>query len=125
VLGFLEAAGYLYAPRYLGIDQAGRDILTYIPGQTTDHPSQRADGAYARGAVMLRELHDLTSGHPAAAGRECILHGDPGPFNTIFSGGRPVALIDWTSCRPAIGWMTSARYPAKQQCLGWRSDQMG
>ncbi|HEY5397215.1 MAG TPA: hypothetical protein VIL16_17660 [Trebonia sp.] len=34
-----------YAPRYLGVDDRGRDILTYIPGRTTDHPSQRADGA--------------------------------------------------------------------------------
>jgi hypothetical protein len=100
LLGYLESAGYPYAPRYLGVDDRGRDILTYIPGRTTDHPSQRADGAYARGAVMLRELHDLTAGHPLAAGRECFLHGDPGPFNAIFRDGLPVAFIDWTSCRP-------------------------
>jgi Ser/Thr protein kinase RdoA (MazF antagonist) len=100
VLPLLEAAGFDAAPRYLGVDDHGRDILTYIPGQTTRHPSQRADGAYARGAVMLRELHDLTAGHPLAAGRECVLHGDAGPFNTIFTDGMPVAFIDWTSCRP-------------------------
>jgi len=100
LLSYLESAGYPYAPRYLGVDDRSRDILTYIPGRTTDHPSQRADGAYARGAAMLRELHDLTAGHPLAAGRECLLHGDAGPFNTIFSGGMPVAFIDWTSCRP-------------------------
>ena len=100
LLGFLEAAGYPYAPRYLGVDDRGRDILTYIPGRTTDHPSQRAEGAYARGAVMLRELHDLTAGHPLAAGRECVLHGDAGSFNAIFQNGMPVAFIDWTSARP-------------------------
>ena len=49
---------------------------------------------------MLRELHDLTAGHPLAAGRECVLHGDPGPFNAIFQDGTPVAFIDWMSCRP-------------------------
>jgi hypothetical protein len=98
--GSLESAGYPYAPRFLGVDDRGRDILTYVPGRTTDHPSQRADGAYARGASMLRELHDLTAGHPLAGGRECVLHGDPGPFNTIFSGGTPVAFVDWTSSRP-------------------------
>ena len=100
LLGFLEVSGYPYAPRYLGIDDRGRDILTYIPGRTTDHPSQRADGAYARGAVMLRELHDRTAGHPLASGQECVLHGDPGPFNAIFQDGTPVAFIDWMSCRP-------------------------
>jgi hypothetical protein len=100
LLGYLESAGYPHAPRYLGVDDRDRDILAYIPGGTTDHPSQRADGAYARGAAMLRELHDLTAGHPLAAGGECFLHGDPGPFNTIFQDGLPVAFIDWTSCRP-------------------------
>lgn len=100
LLRYLESAGYPYAPRYLGTDERGRDILTYIPGQTTDHPCQRAHGAYARGAVMLRELHDLTAGHPLAAGRECVLHGDAGPFNAIFDNGMPVAFIDWTGCRP-------------------------
>jgi hypothetical protein len=111
LLRHLESAGYTYAPRHLGVDDRGRDILTYIPGETTDHPSQRADGAYARGAVMLRELHDVTAGHPLAAGRECVLHGDPGPFNAIFDAGIPVAFIDWTSCRPGdriedLGYMS-------------------
>ena len=32
--------------------------------------------------------------------RHARLHGDAGPFNTIFAGGMPVAFIDWTSCRP-------------------------
>jgi hypothetical protein len=100
LLGYLESAGYPHAPRYLGTDDRGRDILTYVPGRTSDHPAQRAGGAYARGASMLRALHDLTAGHPLAGGRECVLHGDPGPFNTIFRGGMPVAFIDWTSCRP-------------------------
>jgi hypothetical protein len=100
VLVFLESAGYPHAPSFLGVDDRGRDILSYIPGRTTDHPSQRAAGAYAGGAAMLRRLHETTAGHPLAAGRECVLHGDPGPFNTIFAQGRPVAFIDWSSCRP-------------------------
>ena len=49
---------------------------------------------------MLRRLHETTADHPLAAGRECVVHGDPGPFNTIFRQGLPVAFIDWASCRP-------------------------
>lgn len=100
VLAYLESAGYPYAPRYLGVDNGGRDILSYIPGQATDHPSRRADGVYTRGGAMLRLLHETTAGHRLAAGRDCVLHGDPGPFNTIFWQGLPVAFIDWSSCRP-------------------------
>ena len=100
VLAYLESAGYPHAPRYLGVDDCGRDILSYIPGQTTDHPSQRAEGAYTRGGAMLRLLHETTARHRLAAGRECVLHGDPGPFNTIFWQGLPAAFIDWSSCHP-------------------------
>lgn len=89
VLTYLETAQYPHAPRYLGLDGRGRDILSYVPGNTTDHPSQRADGAYARGGDMLGRLHEVTAGHPLAAGRECVIHGDPGPFNTIFREGLP------------------------------------
>ncbi|MFI6739035.1 hypothetical protein ACIBI9_39445 [Nonomuraea sp. NPDC050451] len=58
VLAHLESAGYPHAPRHLGIDEQGRDILSFIPGTTTDHPAQRAPGAYAAGGRMLRELRD-------------------------------------------------------------------
>jgi hypothetical protein len=100
VLIYLESVDYLYAPRYLGIDERDRDMLTFIPGRTTDHPSQRSLDACALGGKMLRELHDTTTGSDLAGGQECVIHGDPGPFNTIFRYGRPIALIDWDSCRP-------------------------
>lgn len=100
VLRHLENVGYAHAPRYLGLDEQGRDVLSFIPGRTTDHPEQRAEGAYARGGAMLRALHDATAGHPLAGGEECVTHGDPGPFNTIFRDGLPVAFIDWSGCAP-------------------------
>jgi aminoglycoside phosphotransferase (APT) family kinase protein len=100
VLAHLESVNYAHAPRHLGIDERGRDILSFIPGNTTDHPTQRAPGAYAAGGRMLRELHEATTDHPLADGHECVIHGDPGPFNTIFQNGMPVALIDWSSSRP-------------------------
>jgi hypothetical protein len=132
VLMFLEHRGYQHAPRHLGVDELGRDVLTYIPGGTTDHPSQRDAGAYGVGGQMLRELHDLTTGSVLAAGHECVIHGDPGPFNTIFQRGRPVAFIDWDSCRPGrrledlayMGWtwcvQSVGNVPIDQQAIHLR-----
>lgn len=100
VLEHLEAVGYPYAPRHLGTDERGRDVLTFVPGHTTDHPSQRAEGAYALAGTMLRRLHDVTTGHPLAGDRECVVHGDAGPYNTIVHDGLPVAFVDWDGCRP-------------------------
>jgi aminoglycoside phosphotransferase (APT) family kinase protein len=65
---------------------------------------------------MLRELHDLTAGYPLAESRECFLHGDAGPFNTIFQNGMPVAFIDWTSCRPG-GRLDDLGYMAWTWCI--------
>lgn len=111
LLSHLNSIGFPYAPKYLGMDASGRDVLGYVPGNTTDHPSQRAAGAYAAGGRMLRALHDRTAGHPLAGAAECVVHGDPGPFNTIFQRGMPVAFIDWDSSRPGsvlsdLGYMS-------------------
>lgn len=108
VLAYLEDANYPHAPRLLGIDDQGRDILTLIPGETTDHPSQRQPDAYRLGGQMLRRLYTLTTGHPlintwpGTRGDDavCLLHGDPGAYNTIFQDGLPVALIDWDTAHP-------------------------
>ena len=34
LLLFLEDQGFGFAPRFLGMDEQGRDILTYLEGQT-------------------------------------------------------------------------------------------
>jgi Ser/Thr protein kinase RdoA (MazF antagonist) len=116
LLAYLNSIGYPYAPRYLGTDAEGRDVLAYVPGATTDHPDQWAAGAYAAGGRMLRELHDATAGHPLAGSGECVLHSDPGPFNTIFRDGMPVALIDWDSCGPGAR-LSDLGYMAWTWCI--------
>lgn len=88
------------SPRCLGVDDQGRDILSYIPGGTTNHPSQRHAQAYRVAGRILRHLHDVTQGCALAGDQECVIHGDPGPFNAIFQDGLPVALIDWDSAAP-------------------------
>ncbi len=46
VLRHLEAAGFDGAPRLLGIDEHGREVLTYIDGKTIDSsPVSLSDGA--------------------------------------------------------------------------------
>jgi len=100
VLQYLASVQFPYAPRWLGVDGEGRDILSYVPGETTNHPDQRAAGAYRLAGQILRQLHDATVGHLLAAGAECVIHGDPGPFNMICRDGLPVALIDWDSAGP-------------------------
>lgn len=99
VLEDLNARGYLWSPRYLGTDDEGRDVLAFVDGTTTTHPLERDERSYAAVGRMLRELHDLTRGTELASGGDCIVHGDPGPFNVVMRDGMPVALIDWDTVR--------------------------
>lgn len=116
LLIYLEQVGFPYAPRYLGVDDQGRDMLTYIAGSTSDHPAQRADGAWSAAAQMLRALHDATAGSELAGDNECARHGDPGAFNVIFRDGMPIASIDWDSAGPGTR-LSDLAYLAWTWCI--------
>jgi len=59
LLTSLEHSGFLAAPRYFGPDEQGRDIVSFIPGATTIHPSERDERSYAAVGRLVRQLHDL------------------------------------------------------------------
>ncbi len=92
-------------------------MFAYVAGVTTDHPSQRHEGAYADIASILRQLHVMSKGADLVGSRSaCLLHGDPGPFNVITQQGRPTALIDWDSARPGDP-MEDVGYAAWTWCV--------
>lgn len=114
---WLNAHGFPYAARYLGIDDAGRDIFEYVDGDTTEHPAQRDERSYAVIGRILRELHTLTEGGAFVREGSSLLHGDPGPFNVVCRDGMPVALIDWDSAHSGDP-MVDVGYAAWTWCAG-------
>ncbi|HEX6423537.1 MAG TPA: phosphotransferase [Acidimicrobiales bacterium] len=95
VLRRLEEAGVGWAPRPLGIDDEGREVVSWIPGVTAESGE---DVDLSELALMVRRLHDLTVG--LVEGRECIVHDDLQPRNVVVRQGKPVGLIDWEQARP-------------------------
>ena len=101
VLLRLERSGFDAAPRWLGVDEKGRDVLTWIDGETFTergqmHPyvgdpplrvSFSDDGLHAVFG-LLRRYHD-------AFGDDVVCHGDFGPWNLVWREGLPVGLIDF------------------------------
>ena len=114
LLRHLERAGFDGAPRVLGVDDRGREVLTYIPGEVprTASPEVATDRALSEVGLLLRRYHEAVSGFslppgigwyggdaPGPGGVVC--HNDLAPRNTVFRGGSPVAFLDFDLASPA------------------------
>lgn len=108
LFGLLERAGWTGAPRFLGVDERAREILTFLDGHVAWEPEQPpevgSEQSLAAVATLVRQFHDLTAGTPLAAGSEVVCHNDLSPKNTVYrdqgAGLRPVAFIDWDIAAP-------------------------
>ncbi|MET7279392.1 phosphotransferase [Kribbella sp. NPDC005582] len=112
----LEARGFAGAPRYLGQDDQGREILSYLDGWVPDRFQRWQNAQVAAFGVLLRAFHEATRTAP----NRVICHHDPGPNNTVFRDDLPVALIDFDTAEPgspledlgyaAWTWCIAAKY---------------
>lgn len=115
-LRHLECAGFAGAPRYLGVDAHGRDVLTFLDGAVPGSPVEpwaAADAVLPGVARLVRRLHDASSGfcgpaRPAQPGRpqpvfpdgepRIFAQRDVTPQNTVFRDGEAWGLIDFDLC---------------------------
>jgi len=116
---FLEESGMLGVPRFLGFDEQGREILSFIPGKTMgvdyppDHPCLHSDETLQGMAKILRQLHDISVEFvPIALENgwinpyfpdeipETICHNDTNIWNFAFVDERPVGLFDFDQAYP-------------------------
>ena len=102
LLRHLEDVGCDAAPRLLGIDDRGREVLSFQHGDTrTDFRTRAWSPAQITAAArLLRRLHDATVGTPLAAGEETVCHNDFSPLNVAFSGGLPISAFDFDQAAP-------------------------
>lgn len=124
-LRHLEQVGFAGAPRFIGIDERGRDILEFIPGEVPSQPVREPWAAtmpvLVAIAALLRRLHeasasfvppegacwfgddihtDLPADLPPDPTPDIVSHFDVTPQNVVFRSGAPVALIDFDLARP-------------------------
>jgi aminoglycoside phosphotransferase (APT) family kinase protein len=100
LLSRLEAVGFDGAPRLLGIDDRGREILSFLDGWVPPNLARFPDETLIAAARLLRRFHDATAGSMLAGDHEVVCHNDPSPCNAVFAGWRPVALIDFDHAAP-------------------------
>jgi hypothetical protein len=127
LLRHLEDVGFAGAPRFLGIDSAGREVLTYVEGEVAGRPRPawiadedrlvsvgRLVRAYddAAATFVVPQGAEPDPGPPDPPGippappypPELIGHVDITPENVVFRDGQAVALIDFDLAK----WATRA-----------------
>jgi len=101
LLRHLSAHGFRAAPRVLGVDEQGREMLTFLPGATIGFARPwpawvHSDEALVQVATWLRRYHDAvadfvppdgarwrTSARPWQPG-DVIGHNDAAPYNAVW-----------------------------------------
>jgi phosphotransferase family enzyme len=117
VLRFLEESGFAGAPRVRGFDDEGREVLTYLAGDTLGDRMPwpdwlRSDTALEQVGSWLRGLHDATAGYVPPENAVwftgntwrpglVIGHHDASPWNAVWQGGRLVGFVDWDTASPS------------------------
>ncbi len=117
VLRHLEAVGFDGAPRALGYDERGREVLSYLPGETVGERRPwpgwvSADETLVQVGQWLRRLHDAMTGFVppgdavwfiGTAWRPDLVigHHDAAPYNAVWRNGRLVGFVDWDTAGPS------------------------
>jgi hypothetical protein len=114
LLRHLADVGFAGAPRFLGLDARGREVLSFVPGTAITPPYPPwalTDAALESVAVLLRDYHRAVStfdpspyqwpaSPPAPFAGELVSHNDVNLDNVVFRDGRAVALIDFDLAGP-------------------------
>ncbi len=145
LLRHIRAEGFDLAPEPLGLDQAGREILGYIDGDTVGWALPWP--AWIRSADMLEQVGKATAlYHRAVAGfrpggvvpwqsgsaplgeSQIVCHNDLAPYNVVVAGGRLQGVIDWDLAGPGspqsdlafVAWQWVPLHgPLVTRAMGW------
>jgi Ser/Thr protein kinase RdoA (MazF antagonist) len=102
LLDDLARVGFAAAPRFLGIDDSGREILSFIEG-TVPSDTRGAvwsDEQLSAAAQLLLGFHDATALSPLRDTSEAICHNDFGPWNLVWKDELPIGMIDLDNAAP-------------------------
>jgi hypothetical protein len=116
VLAHLAGKGFAGSPRPLGRDDQGREVLSFLPGETVGDRRPwpawtHAEPTLDQVARWLRSYHDAIADFvppPDAVWREggrwrpglVVGHNDAAPYNAVWTGDTLVGFIDWDFAAP-------------------------
>jgi hypothetical protein len=101
LLLLLETKGYLYSPKYFGVDAQGREVLSFTEGDIA-REVEFTDKLLSEAVLMIRQFHDATSASDLAGEQEVVCHGDLAPWNFVLTKDKSKfsGIIDFDEARP-------------------------
>lgn len=110
VLQHLESVGFDGAPKSLGRDERGRQVLEYVPGHIAHERAPMDAAGLRRVGRLIRDLHDALADFAAPPdahwdvvippdSADLICHNDLAPWNLVLGADRWV-IIDWDGAGP-------------------------
>lgn len=112
LLGTIREHGITEVPEPRGFDAAGREVLSYLPGEVGNYPLPGwmwEDTVLDEAGALLRRIHDasvslvaenLEWGWPSREPAEVICHNDVAPYNMTFIDGHVAGLFDFDTAAP-------------------------
>lgn len=118
----LEKVGFKAAPRFLGVDEMAREVLSYIPGEVPGNLGEWTEIQLVEAARLIRKYHDATSDFSLSGEFEIICHNDLSPCNFVMQNGMPIAIIDFDAANPGTRMHDFAYAIWMWCCLGEELD---
>jgi hypothetical protein len=147
LLAHLRQRGFTLGPEPLGFDGTGREILSYVPGQTVGNSLPWPDWVWDES--LLAEVAQATARYHLAVrdfrprgvlpwrwgpaelrSDELVCHHDLAPYNVVVRNGRLQGIIDWDLIAPGtirselafVAWQwVPLQDPQITRFFGWRT----
>jgi len=103
ILSFFHINNSNFCPEFLGIDEFGRDVYSYIEGLVPEDIGNTSIEQLCAFMKIVREFHDKSTIFLNSTDK-VLCHNDLSPCNTVFINGMPIAIIDWDTVSIGERW---------------------
>ena len=103
VLKWLETKSVSAAPRFIGLTDDGREIITYLSGVSPENLGtykgntqwKPTENQLFETGKIIKTLHTALFDFPGCMNGQTVCHNDLSPCNFMFENDLPYAVFDW------------------------------